>query len=132
MTNYEKYKDELIDMLVKGSACEKIKKLSGYENECGKQKCSVCCSVCEEKIKRWLEAQAPLLDLEELKVGDKIKMRKIWDGSAYEYAVVCNSFPCLWLRLRKSENDEQRVEEDNFLISYNDISKYFNIEEVFR
>lgn len=141
MTNYEKYKDELIDMLFKEGACEKIKKLSGYENECGKQKCSVCCSVCEEKIKRWLEAQAPSFDFGELKTGDKIRMREIGEESAKVYEVVCNSFPAQWLRLRVPENEESFLaseygascgKDENFLIFYDDISKGYEIEEVFR
>lgn len=56
MTNYEKYKDEIIDMVVHEKCCVKLLKLAGCENRCGNS-----CSVCEEELRQWLEAEAPHL-----------------------------------------------------------------------
>lgn len=35
MTNYEKYKEEIINMLARGSSCIKLIELCGHNGECG-------------------------------------------------------------------------------------------------
>lgn len=128
MTNYEKYKDEIIDMLLNSSTCSKLVKLRGYGKKCTE----ISCCACMPELKQWLEAEAPVFDLEELEAGDKIKMRKLGEKDAWLYEVVCNSFPAMWLRFRASENGVHQAHDENFLIFYDDISKKYVIEEVIK
>lgn len=128
MTNYEKYKDEIIDMLISSSTCSKLVKLRGYGKKCTE----ISCCACMPELKQWLEAEAPVFDLEELEAGDKIKMRKIGEDEAWLYEVVCNSFPALWLRFRASENCVSQARDENFLIFYADLSDKYEIHEVIK
>ena len=133
MTNYEKYKDELIELLATASgACDKI-----YGLRTNKETCPPCsglegCKECERLNKQWLEAEAPVFDLEELEAGDKIKMRKLGEDEAWLYEVVCNSFPALWLRFRASENCVSQARDENFLIFYADLSDKYEVHEVIK
>ncbi len=128
MANYEKYKDEIIDMLISSSTCSKLVKLRGYGKKCTE----ISCCDCMPELKQWLEAEAPVFDLEELEAGDKIKMRKIGEDEAWLYEVVCNSFPALWLRFRASENCVSQARDENFLIFYADLSDKYEIHEVIK
>lgn len=126
MTNYEKYKDEIIDMLISSSTCSKLVKLRGYGKKCTE----ISCCACMPELKQWLEAEAPVFDLEELEAGDKIKMRKLGGNGVGLYEVVCNSFPAMWLRLRASENGIPQESDENFLISYDDLLDEYEVSEV--
>lgn len=128
MTNYEKYKEEIINMLVHENTCLKIMQLRYGENKCKKQTCTNCVN----EQKQWLEAEAQVFDLEELEAGDKIKMRKLGGNGVGLYEVVCNSFPALWLRLRAVENGVQQAKDENFLIFYADLSEKYEIHEVLK
>lgn len=128
MTNYEKYKDEIIDMLISSSTCSKLVKLRGYGKKCTE----ISCCACMPELKQWLEAEAPVFDLEELEAGDKIKMRKLGGNGVGLYEVVCNSFPALWLRLRASENGVSQARDENFLIFYADLSDKYEVHEVIK
>lgn len=145
MKNYEKYKGEIIKMLVSSvETCPEIWQLrTGSED----RKCPFMrisdkfCGECESLNEQWLNEEVKKYDPYELKTGDKIKMRRLRDCSAKVYEVVCNSFPALWLRLRTSEKDVSFLaseygaswaKDENFLIFYDDISKDYEIEEVFR
>ena len=128
MTNYEKYKDEIIDMLISSSTCLKLVKLRGYGKKCTE----ISCCACMPELKQWLEAEAPVFDLEELEAGDKIKMRKLGGNGVGLYEVVCNSFPAMWLRLRASENCVSQARDENFLIFYADLSDKYEIHEVIK
>lgn len=128
MTNYEKYKDEIIDMLISSSTCSKLVKLRGYGKKCTE----ISCCACMPELKQWLEAEAPVFDLEELEAGDKIKMRKLGEDEAWLYEVVCNSFPALWLRFRASENCVSQARDENFLIFYADLSDKYEVHEVIK
>ena len=128
MTNYEKYKGEIIDMLISSSTCSKLVKLRGYGKKCTE----ISCCACMPELKQWLEAEAPVFDLEELEAGDKIKMRKLGEDEAWLYKVVCNSFPALWLRFRASENGVHQASDENFLISYDDLFDKYEVSEVIR
>ncbi len=128
MTNYEKYKGEIIDILLNSSTCSKLIKLRGYGEKCT----VISCCTCMPELKQWLEAEAPVFDLEELEAGDKIKMRKLGGNGVGLYEVVCNSFPAMWLRLRASENGVHQAHDENFLIFYDDISKQYVIEGVIK
>ncbi len=74
MTNYEKYKNEIINMLVRESTCIRIAQLRYGKLKCKNQTCKECMN----EQKQWLNEEAPVFDLEELEAGDKIKMRKAW------------------------------------------------------
>lgn len=128
MTNYEKYKDEIIDMLISSSTCSKLVKLRGYGKKCTE----ISCCACMPELKQWLEAEAPVFDLEELEAGDKIKTRKLGGNGVGLYEVVCNSFPAMWLRLRASENGVHQASDENFLISYDDLLEKYDVGEVIR
>ena len=128
MTNYEKYKEEIINMLVHENTCLKIMQLRYGENKCKKQTCTNCVN----EQKQWLEAEATAFDLEELEAGDKIKMRKLGEKDAWLYEVVCNSFPALWLRFRASENCVSQARDENFLIFYADLSDKYEVHEVIK
>lgn len=133
MTNYEKYKDELIELLaVNVGSCGGVFRLrtngktypvcSSYE----------ACKECERLNKQWLRAEAVLFEPAELKAGDKIIMREYGGLEFYKFKVVCNSFPTLWLRFRGSENGMPQEGDDNFLISYDDLIEKCNVREVIR
>lgn len=53
MTNYEKYKDKIVDFLV-GSECRFVARMMGID----KRDCwSVGCEECEKELKDWLNAE---------------------------------------------------------------------------
>lgn len=94
MTNFEKYKDLFIDLLAGGQKipCVETWRLRTKTKQlgCPQVFCSDdedVCDVCKRLNKEWLEVEAPLLDLEKLKAGDKIKMRKIGERSTRVYEV---------------------------------------------
>lgn len=79
MTNYEKYKDEFIELLATASgACDKIYGLRTNKKTCPPRSGPEGCKECERLNKQWLEAEALVFDLEELEAGDKIKNEKDW------------------------------------------------------
>lgn len=125
MTNYEKYNKEIIDILVNGTTCSKLRKLQGYDEKCS----NISCSTCVPKLKKWLEAEAEEFDPAELKAGDKIVMREYGGNEFSEFEVVCNSFPACWLRFRESENGTPKADND-FLIFYDDFVDKYDIKEV--
>lgn len=147
MTNYEKYKDLFIEILTSN---QKIPCVETWRVRT-KTKQSLCplivhndeniCDECKRLSKEWLVAEAPIFDLEEIKAGDKIRMRKHGNTEFSEFEVVCNRFPACWLRLRVSENEESFLvseystscaKDEDFLIFYDDLEEYYDIEEVFR
>lgn len=128
MTNYEKYKNEIINMLVRENTCIRIAQLRYGKLKCKNQTCTNCVN----EQKQWLEEEAPVFDLEELEAGDKIKMRKIGEDEAWLYEVVCNSFPALWLRFRASENCVSKARDENFLVFYADLSDKYEVHEVIK
>lgn len=137
MTNYEKYKDELIELLATNvvGTCSRI-----YSLRTNKETCPLCsdhevCRECELLNERWLMAEAVSavsFDPAGLKAGDKIIMRKHNDFEFYEFKVVCNSFPTLWLRFRGSENGMPQEGDDNFLISYDDLIEKCKVKRVLK
>lgn len=133
MTNYEKYKDELIELLaVNGCACGGVFRLRTNGKTypvCSNYK---ACKACEALNKQWLVAEAKIVSPSELKAGDKIRMRKLGEVDAWTYKVVCNSFPALWLRFRASENGVHQASDENFLISYDDLFNKYEVSEVIR
>lgn len=62
MTNYEKYKDEIIDMLVRENTCIRIAQLRYGKLKCKNQTCKECMN----EQKQWLNEEAkefePLLE----------------------------------------------------------------------
>lgn len=124
MTNFEKYKEEIIQMLVRGKECINLLKLSGCEDGCKGR----ICSKCECEIEHWLNEEVKEFEPSKLKVGDKIIVRKNWDCYCYahEYEVLGNSLSVLWLR------DNDNKEDDGFLITHNDILQHYIVEEVSR
>lgn len=133
MTNYEKYKDVFIELLATASgACDRIYCLRTNKKTCPPRSGPEGCKECASLNKQWLEAEAPVFDLEELEAGDKIKMRKLGEDEAWLYKVVCNSFPALWLRFRASENGIPQARDENFLIFYADLSDKYEVHEVIK
>lgn len=133
MTNYEKYKDEFIELLATASgACDKIYGLRTNKKTCPLRSGHEVCKECERLNKQWLMAEAKEFDPAELKAGDKIIMREYGGLEFYKFKVVCNSFPTLWLRFRGSENGMPQEGDDNFLISYDDLIEKCNVIEVIR
>ena len=143
MTNYEKYKDVFIELLsenqkpVSRKPCFTVWLTRKNRKELGcphfiNPKNKNICKECATLNKQWLEAEAPVFDLEELEAGDKIIMRKLGEDEAWLYEVVCNSFPALWLRFRASENCVSQARDENFLIFYCDLSDKYEIHEVIK
>lgn len=126
MTNYEKYKEEIIQMLVGGKECVNLLKLSGCEDGCKGR----ICSKCECEIEHWLNKEVKEFDPAELKEGDKIIMRKHENTESFGYDVICNCFPACWLRFR-SENDKPEFDK-HFLISYDRLMSEYHVIEVVR
>lgn len=122
MTNYEKHKEEIIDMITRASNCIKLLRLCGHEGECGKY----ACLDCQNKLTQWLNEEAKELDPYKLKEGDKIVMRKNGNYYSREYEVLGNSLSVLWLR------DNDNKEDSGFLISHKDMLEHYVIEEVFQ
>lgn len=127
MTNYEKYKYDIINILINGTTCSKLRKLQGYSKKCN----DISCSSCVPKLRQWLEAEANEFDPAELKAGDKIVMREYGDNEFSEFEVICNSFPACWLRFRKHESGAPKS-DDNFLIFYDDLTNEYEVKEVVR
>lgn len=133
MTNYEKYKDELIELLATASgACDKIYGLRTNKETCPPGPYREVCDECEMLNKQWLNEEVKIVSPSELKAGDKIKMRKLGEDEAWLYEVVCNSFPALWLRFRASENCVSQARDENFLIFYADLSDKYEVHEVIK
>ena len=76
MTNYEKYKDELIEMLAMHSTCEQVKYLSGSSVKCN----DIDCIKCIPGLIQWLNE-----DVEE--TNDGVKMNRTALLEAAEHAV---------------------------------------------
>lgn len=55
MTNYEKYKEEIIDMLVRENTCTRIAQLRYGELKCKKE---TACRECINEQKQWLNEEA--------------------------------------------------------------------------
>lgn len=132
MTNYEKYKDEFIELLaISNDACKKVFKMRTKIEKCPLSS-TYDCKDCEVLNKQWLEEEAKEFESYELKAGDRIKMRKFGNRGSFTYEVVCNSFPTLWLRFRASENGGHQASDENFLISYDDLLNRYEVDEVIR
>ena len=127
MTNYEKHKEEIIDLVARGSSCLKLLELCGHNGECGKYTCVEC----QKKLKQWLKEEAKEFDPYKLKEGDKIVMRKHENTEFSEFEVFCNLFPIFWLRPMDYENDKPKSDKD-FLISYDKLMSEYDVIEVFR
>lgn len=127
MTNYEKYKEEIIDMLVCENTCMKISQLHYGKLKCNKQTCKECMN----EQKQWLEAEAKEFHPSELKEGDKIVMRKHENTEFSEFEVVCNRFPYCWLRFTGLENNKTKPDK-GFLISYDRLMSEYDVKEGFR
>lgn len=127
MTNYEKYNEEIMDLVARGSSCLKLLELCGHNGECGKYTCVEC----QKKLKQWLKEEAKELDPNKLNEGDKIIMRKSVNDEFSQFEVVCNRFPICWLRLRDYKNDKPKYDND-FLISYDELVSEYEVIEVFR
>ena len=127
MTNYEKYKEEIIQMLDRGKECINLLKLSGCEDECKGR----ICSKCECEIEHWLNSEAVEFDPAKLNTGDKIIMRKYWEADFYEYEVICNKFPTCWLRMRKQKDGTFESDSD-FLIFYDDLIEKYEVKGVIK
>lgn len=133
MTNYEKYKDEFIELLAtEAVACDRIYCLRTNKKTCPQFPAPGFCEECETLNKQWLNEEVVLFDPAGLKPGDKIIMREYGGLEFYKFKVVCNSFPTLWLRFRGSENGMPQEGDDNFLISYDDLIEKCNVREVIR
>ena len=137
MTNYEKYKNEIIKMLVSSvSTCNKIWQFrTGSEDaKCPFYTSSFSgkyCKECESLNEQWLNEEINVFDPYKLKEGDKIIMRKYVNTEFSEFEVVCNRFPYCWLRFRDSENGTYRADDD-FLIFYDDLLDKYELREVIR
>lgn len=127
MTNYEKYKEEIIDILVRENTCIRIAQLRYDKLKCKNQTCKECMN----EQKQWLEAEAKEFDPAELRTGDKIKMRKRGSTEFSEVQVFCNLFPIFWMRPLDYENHKPKSDKD-FLISYDKLMSEYDVIEVFR
>lgn len=133
MTNYEKYKDEFIELLaISNDACKKVFKMRTKIEKCPLSSTYVDydCKNCEALNRQWLNEEAKEFDPAELKAGDRIKLKKFGNRDIFTYEVVCNSFPALWLRFRASENGIPQESDENFLISYDDLLDEYEVSEV--
>lgn len=72
MTNYEKYKNEIINMLVRENTCIRIAQLRYGKLKCKNQTCKECMN----EQKQWLNEDVKEFEPAELKAGDKIVMSK--------------------------------------------------------
>lgn len=133
MTNYEKYKDELIELLAtEAVTCDRIYCLRTNKKTCPQFPAPGFCEECELLNKQWLMAEAKIVSPSELKAGDKIIMRKRGNTEFLEFEVVCNKFPACWLRFRASENGIPQANDDDFLIFYGDLLDEYEVREVLK
>ena len=132
MTNYEKYEDEIIKMLIYSTKpCRKIRQIRTYSENTA---CPLAesaenyeqCRECESLNEQWLNEEVEVFNPSELKAGDKILMRKNGNCYSREYEVLGNSLSVLWLR------DNDNKEDSGFLISHKDMLEHYVIEEVFQ
>lgn len=137
MNNYEKYKDEIIKMLIYSTkTCRKIRQIRTC-NETTACPLAVSaenyelCRECERLNEQWLNEEAEEFYPSELKAGDKVVMRKQGNMNFFEYEVICNMFPICWLRFRELENDTPKADND-FLIFYDDLLDDYYIKEVIK
>lgn len=77
MTNYEKYKDKMIEYIFLGETCNFKRKFIGIK--CGKTKCYDC----EKLAKEWLEAEyvEPEVDWENVLIGTPVR---VWDDDPHD------------------------------------------------
>ncbi len=127
MTNYEKHKEEIINMLVRDNTCIRIAQFRYGKLKCKKQTCKECIN----EIKQWLNEEAKEFDPCKLKEGDKIVMRKHENTEFSEFEVVCNRFPYCWLRFMGLENNKAKHDK-GFLISYDRLMSEYDVIEVVR
>lgn len=133
MTNYEKYKDELIELLaVNAGSCGGVFRLRTNGKTYPMCSSYEACKECELLNKQWLMAEAVSFAPSELKAGEKIIMRKHGNTEFLEFEVVCNKFPACWLRFRASENGIPQANDDDFLIFYGDLLDEYEVREVIR
>lgn len=127
MTNYEKYKEEIINMLLSDDTCIKLAQLRYGKLKCKKQTCKECIN----EQRQWLNEEAKEFDPNKLKEGDKIVMRNHENTEFSEYEVICNRFPCCWLRFTGLENNKAKPDK-GFLISYDKLMSEYDVIEAFR
>lgn len=127
MTNYEKYKEEIINMLVRENTCIKLAQLRYGKLKCKNQTCKECIN----EQRQWLNEEAKEFDPNKLKEGNKIVMRKHENTESSEFEVVCNRFPYCWLRFTGLENNKAKPDK-GFLISYDRLMSEYEIIEVVR
>lgn len=132
MNNYEKYKDEIVKMLIYSTKpCRKIRQIRTYSKTTAfplavSAENYELCRDCEKENEKWLNGEAIEFDLSELNTGDKVVMRKKGNCYSREYEVLGNSLSVLWLR------DNDNKEDSGFLISHKDMLEHYVIEEVFQ
>lgn len=127
MTNYEKYKEEIINMLVRENTCIKLAQFHYGKLKCKNQTCKECIN----EQRQWLNEEVKEFDPYKLKEGEKIIMKKRGSTEFSEVEVVCNRFPTCWLRLRDYKNDKPKSDK-GFLISYDELMSECDVIEVFR
>lgn len=127
MTNYEKHKEEIINMLVRENTCMRIAQLRYGKLKCKKQTCKECMN----EQRQWLNEEAKEFEPVEFKDGDKIIMKKHGNDEFSEFEVVCNRFPYCWLRFMGLENNKAKPDK-GFLISYDKLMSEYDVIGVFR
>lgn len=125
MTNYEKHKEEIINMLVRENTCMRIAQLRYGKLKCKKQTCKECMN----EQRQWLNEEAKEFEPVEFKEGDKIVMRKHENTEFSEFEVVCNRSPYCWLRFMGLENNKAKPDK-GFLISYERLMSEYDVKEV--
>lgn len=96
MTNYEKYKDEIIKELVLGSNCHVRKKYVLKSDDCS----SLGCSACKKLTLEWLEAEyvEPTVDWSNVEVDTSILVGTKEDDCVHKrhFAKLDDGTVCAW------------------------------------
>lgn len=135
MTNYEKYKNEIIKMLI--ISVETCNKIWQFRTGSEDAKCPFymsssnykLCEDCERLNEQWLNEDVKEFEPAEFKEGDKIVMRKHENTEFSEFEVVCNRSPYCWLRFMGLENNKAKPDK-GFLISYERLMSEYDVKEV--
>lgn len=103
MTNYEKYQDEIIDMIFDGvdSMCEELLKIKLYNPhaECLKKELNDdICILCARGIKDWLLRDADKVDWKTIESGTEFEMTRKDTKKRFASTVIHRDKDYVWLR----------------------------------
>lgn len=125
MTNYEKYQETIIDLIVDNiDICEELLKIKTHNPH------TVCpaenfndevCILCARRIKEWLLKEVNKIDWDTLEPGTKIEMTRKDTGARFISTLIYHDSDYLWLRCE----DNFPHEDENVLMYISDLEERF-------